>query len=279
MMVLLGAVIGIGVPGLSAALPVYLGTRITVHQALVGYGIDSGARQRGNALAGGVGRVFAFIPQTMQLGACSLFRKRTRALLTLIALTISAAAFLCVQTTTYSFNTVLNQVFSTFHTDIFVDFPDAQPYQNVQQVLAAVPGIADSEPLIQRDIQTQWGDGTLTGVEPNAHLYQKHLVAGRWFTASDQNVAVISNVAANKSGLRVGDTVSFHTALYSAHWKIIGMAVDDNNPLGFGVLLAPLDQVRAFEHLPPGFTQSVLIRSTSRAQSAIDALAARIDDA
>jgi putative ABC transport system permease protein len=278
-LVLLGAVIGIGVPLLAAALPIYLGTRITVHQALSGYGLDGGAGRRSSGWARGIGRVFAFFPQTIQLGTRSLFRKRTRAMLTLIALMISGAAFLCVQTTTYSFNSLLNQVFSTYHADVFVGFPNPQPYRKVNQVLASVPGVAASEPGFQEQVQTQWGNSTLTGVEPDAHLYQKDLVAGRWFTANDQNAVVLSTDAASKSGLKIGDTIAFHTALYSARWEIIGMAVDHNNPIGLGVMLATVSEVQAFEHLPSDFTQELLIRSTSSAQPAIDALAARIDDA
>ncbi len=278
-LVLLSIAIGIGVPLLAAALPVYLGTRITVHQALSGYGLGGGVRQRGRDWAKVIGRICAWIPQTMQLGARSLFRKRTRAMLTLMALLISGAAFLCVQTTTASFNTLLNQLLSTYHTDMFVDLTNPQPYSQLQQELARVPGIAETEPLFQDDVQTQWGNGLLTGVEPDAHLYQKQMVSGRWFTESDQNVVVISPNAASKSGLKVGDTLSVHTALYSARWKIIGLAQDYNSPPGgLGVLLAPLQQVTAFEHLPPGFTQQVMVLSASRNQTDIDVLAAHIDD-
>jgi putative ABC transport system permease protein len=277
--VLISAAVGIGVPMLAAALPVYLGTRITVHQALSGYGLDGVTNKRAGTWGQAVGRVFGFIPQTIQLGARSLFRKRTRAALTLVALMVSGAAFLCVQTTTYSFNTLLNQLFSTYHADIFVGFTSPESDQHVQQVLASVPGVAASENFFQEGIQTQWGDGTLTGVEPNAKLYQKQLVAGRWFTDADQNVAVLSTDAANKSGLKIGDTIAFHTALYSARWKIIGLAADHNNPLGLGVVLGSVNELRAFEHLPSDFTESLLIRSTNSSQSAIDALAGRIDDA
>ncbi len=277
-LVLLSIAIGIGVPLLAAALPVYLGTRITVHQALSGYGLEGGVNQRGRGWARALGRSFGFIPQTIQIGVRNLFRKRTRAVLTLLALTISGAAFLSVQTTTYSLNTLLSQIFDTYHADVFVGFPNPQPYSKLQQLLATMPGLAQSEPFFQDGIQTQWGNGLLTGVEPDAHLYQKHMIAGRWFTESDENVAIISTDAANKSGLKVGDTISFHTALYNSRWKIIGMAQDYNNPIGFGVLLAPLKQVAAFEHLPPDFIQAVLIRANSRNQPDIDALAARLDD-
>ena len=100
-----------------------------------------------------------------------------------------------------------------------------------------------------------------------------------WFTPGDEHVVILSTSAANKSGLKLGDTISIHTTLYSARWEIIGIAQDYNSPPGgLGVLLAPLQQVTAFEHLPPGFTQSVMVLSASRKQADIDALATRIAD-
>ena len=277
-LVVLSAAIGIGIPLLAAVLPIYLGTRITVHQALSGYGLDGSASRRARGWARVLGRPFAWVPQTIQVGARNLFRKRTRAILTLLALTISGAAFLSVQTTTYSLNTLLSQIFNTYHADVFVGFPNPQPYSKLQQILTTIPGLAQSEPFYQEGIQTQWGTALLTGVAPDTQLYQKHMVAGRWFSEDDENVAILSTDAANKSGLKIGDTIFFHTALYSARWKIIGLAQDYNNPIGFGVLLAPLKQVATFEHLPPDFTEAVLIRATSRNQSDIDSLAARLDD-
>jgi putative ABC transport system permease protein len=278
LVILLSIAVGVGVPLLATALPVYFGTRITVHQALSGYGLESAGRS-GRGRSSATLRAFGWIPQTFQLGARSLFRKRTRAMLTLMALIISAAAFLCVQTTTASFNTLLNQILGTYHADMFVNLANPQPYSKIQQELASVPGIAGSEPLFQDLVHTEWGDGVLTGVEPDAHLYQKQVVSGRWFTASDHDVVVISTDAAEKSGLKVGESIAVHTSLYSARWRIIGVAQDYNNGPGeFGVLLSPVEQVTAFEHLPAGFTQSVMVLSASRGQADIDALAARIDD-
>src|SRR5262249_855347 len=85
----------------------------------------------------------------------------------------------------------------------------------------------------------------------------------------------------NKSGLKVGDTISFHDALHSATWHIIGIVKDYNGsgPGNFGVLLAPLAQVNAFLHLPPQFTQSVMIQASNSSPSEANALATRIDNA
>ena len=143
---------------------------------------------------------------------------------------------------------------------------------------ANVQGIGRVERLSQAGIQTQWGQGTLTGVEPDAQLYHKQVVSGRWFTEGEQNVALVNENAAQKYGVKVGDTISFHDDLHSATWTVIGIAHDGNNAMGFGVLLAPASQVNAFLRLPDDYASGLMVKSTSARQADIDALATRIDD-
>jgi putative ABC transport system permease protein len=271
--------IGVGVPLLSAALPIYFGTRMTVHKALSGYGLDGGTAQHGARWGRATRQVLGFIPQTMQLGVRSLFRKRLRAILTLTTLTMAGAAFLAVQTTTYSFQTFLDQVFTTYHYHVLVRVPNPQPYAQLQAKLSTVPGVVCMEQLTWYDVQTQWGDGLLTGIEPKTQLYQKQLVAGRWFESSDQHAVIISQDAAEKSGLKVGDTISFHDALHSASWHIIGVVRDYRGigPGSFGVLLTPITQVNAYLHRPAQYTSSVMIQTSDTSPSAVNALATRID--
>jgi len=274
-------VVGIGTPLLAAALPAYIGTGITVRQALSGYGIDSGAAQRGRSWARVAGNAFSIFPQTVQLGIRSLFRKRTRTILTLMTLTISGAAFLSVQTASYSFNTLLDRVYTTYHFDVMVSTPNAQPFSSFQQVLEAVPGVASIEKLSQDKVPTNWGNAQLTGVQLDTQLYQKQILAGRWFTSTDQNVVIISKDAADKSGLKVGDTFPLNTSYNNARWHIIGIVSDYSGigPGNLGILLAPIAQVDAFKRLPPNYVDTVIVQSTSSRQDAVDALATRIDDA
>jgi putative ABC transport system permease protein len=276
-LLLVAVLVGVGVPLLAAALPVYLGTRITVRQALSGYGLDGASG--GSAWSRFAGRVFGFVPQTVQLGARSLFRKRTRAALTLLALAISGAAFLAVQTTAYSFNSFLGELFGQYDADVFVNISGAASYNQIQGALATVPGIGRTERFSQALVQTQWGQGVLTGVEPDAQLYHKQVISGRWFTDGEQHVALVNHIAAQKYGIKIGDTISFHDDLHSAMWTIIGIAHDGNDAGGFGVLLAPAAEVNAYLHLPLDYVSGIMVKSTSASQADIDALATRIDSA
>ncbi|HEU0001346.1 MAG TPA: FtsX-like permease family protein, partial [Ktedonobacteraceae bacterium] len=242
-----------------------------------GYGLDGSSQQRG----GKWGRVsgLSFIPQTIQLGMRSLFRKRARAILTLLTLVIAGSAFLAVQTTAYSFGTFLDQVFTAYHFDILVSVPDPEPIRKLQQSLMSVQGVQRVEPLIWNDVDTAWGTGLLTGVEPGTQLYQKQLVSGRWFDPADQDAVIISQDAAAKSGLQVGDSISFHGATASAIWNIIGIVKDYNGigPGALGVLLAPIAEINAFKQLPPDFVQTVMLSSSDSSAAGVNALASRID--
>src|SRR5579871_672701 len=273
--IILCLVVGIGVPLLAALFPIWRGTRITVHQALSGYGLDGGARRRSFT-----GRFFGFLPQTAQLGIRSLSRKRSRTALTLLALALSGACFLAVQTTAYSFSTFLTQETNIYHADIFVNLAEPTPRETLAQALANTPGIAQLDGTEDQLVHSQWGDGVLTGITPGSPTYHQQMLAGRWFTANDTNVVVLSDKAANNAGKHIGDTISFNDGLHSATWTVIGIARDNNNAaIKLGVLLAPLAEVDAFQHLPASYMNSALIIAGNHNASAVTALAAQVDDA
>jgi putative ABC transport system permease protein len=280
-LILIGVGVGMGVPLLAAIIPIALGTRITVRQAMSGYGLDGGAGGRSgrSGKAGGVSRRVGATPQTIKLGARSLFRKRARAALTLLALAISGTAFLAVQTTSYSFDGFLTNVLGVYQADVWVGLTTPIPYSKAQTLLAQTPGVARSEPMASAFVQTHWGNAVAEGIAPNAQIYHHEIVSGRWFTASDQNVVVLSEAAARKTGLKAGDLLPFHDDLHSASWRVIGVT-RDNNDLGLplGVVLAPISQVTAFQRLPADYAETILLTSTDKHQSAIDALAARVDN-
>jgi len=277
-LVITAVLVGIGVPLAAATIPILIGTRITVKEALTGYGLSSGDSRRGRRWSAVMRAMFGYLPQAAQLGLRSIFRRRTRAALTVSALAISGAAFLAVQTTTSSWNAVLNDIFASYRADVFVTFNNPQRSGEVEPVVAAVRGVAQTEPLSETFVNTTWGTVSLTGVVPDPALYHKNIVAGRWLTASDEATVLISQDAAQRSGLRVGDSVDFHTDLYNAHWRIIGIVKDLKGAGAQGVFITTLAQANAFNHLPEDYAQGLMIRSTSSNQADIDALAKRVDD-
>ncbi|MDQ2716059.1 MAG: FtsX-like permease family protein, partial [Chloroflexota bacterium] len=112
--VLVSIAVGLGIPLVAALIPLWNGTRITVREAMANYGVSGGGSQ------GTLARHMTWVPQTTWLGFRSIFRKRGRAILTLLALTFSATAFLSIQTTTYSFDRGLADLVSVYHFDASV---------------------------------------------------------------------------------------------------------------------------------------------------------------
>ncbi|MEO8971262.1 MAG: ABC transporter permease [Ktedonobacteraceae bacterium] len=260
-----GLLVGIGTPLLAAALPLYFATRVTVKQALSGYGIENNT-SRGRVWAPLTGFAFALFPQTVQFGVRSMFRKRTRTLLTLLALAFAGIAFLAVQTASYSFDNLLNQMYSTYNFDAAVSVDNPQPFHKFDQLLGSIPGVKRIESQSVDTASTDWGNAALTGVLQNTRIYQKHVIAGRWFTSTDTNVVLISKDAANISGLKVGDTVSFYLGLQQLHWQIIGIVNDESGigPGNLGAFVAPLQQINAVKQLPADYTQSVMLQLSNR---------------
>ena len=280
--VLISLGVGIGSPLVAALIPVYSGTRITVKQALSGYGVESSSR--GNGGWNRVARVmFVLFPQTVQFGVRNMFRKRLRSVLTLVTLAVAGAALLAVQTANYSFNTFLNQVYHVYHFDVIVALSDPIPQSTFEHLLSPVNGVGRIEGLNQDKATTQWGDAQFTAVQQDTQIYRKELVAGRWFASGDHDMVIISQDAADKSGLKAGNTITFTVGLHTAHWQIIGIRRDYSNigPGNLGVLLTTIPEMNALEQFPPDYVQEVMIQSTNPAptQAYLNALSRRVDNA
>ncbi|MGZ6391279.1 MAG: ABC transporter permease, partial [Ktedonobacterales bacterium] len=99
--------VGFGAPLLAALPPLWNGTRISVREALAAYGVSVG---QGRAPATARGTGLTWVSQTSRLGLRSMFRKRWRAALTLMTLTLAGASFLVVQTATTSVNNTVGAV-------------------------------------------------------------------------------------------------------------------------------------------------------------------------
>ena len=97
-MILLSAAAGLLVPLLAALIPLWMGTRITVREAISAYGVQAGSSRQTHAW----GRHFAWIPQTVWPGVRGLFRKPGQVALTLLTLTLSITVFMAVQVTNAS---------------------------------------------------------------------------------------------------------------------------------------------------------------------------------
>jgi putative ABC transport system permease protein len=266
-------VVGFGVPLVAALLPLWRGTGITVREAMTGYGVNT----RGNASRRSGRQHLLWVPQTTWLGVRGIFRKRGRAILTLLALTLTGIAFLSIQTATASFDQYSRQFSGIYTDDATVILETPQPYDTMRLTALAVPNVARVEPIESCRVNTKWGQLALIGIQANTQMYLKDLIAGRWFAANETNVLVISQVAANKSGLQVGDRLTFSDATSTASWRIIGEVYDPTNPAEFGVGLTSVNNYATFKGGPSNLVQGFMLQGVNRAPQAVNRMVSRLD--
>jgi len=275
--ILLSAVVGLLIPFGAALVPLWSGTRITVREALSAYGVE-GSPVRADRMPVGAG--WTWVPQTAWLGLRGLFRRSGRAVLTLLALTLSAAAFLAVQTTTYSVNDYLGKLFSQYGADLFVSTGQPQPLEQIRSQLLSVPNASVVERFSNREVNSHWGHLVLTGVEQTPTLYRRDILRGRWFTPGEKNVVLINEQLQQKTALRIGDAIEVTTGVKSKSFRVVGVLHDLNGGLGtIGVAMMSYDSWLAFFDLPSDRAGGFMVGTVDHAQAAVDTTANRIDDA
>ncbi len=260
-----------------------MGTRITVREALSAYGISAG--RAGNRRARLTQRRTG-VSQTTWLGLRGVFRKRWRAALTLLTLTLAGTTFLVVQTTAAATNQTTANAFANYHDDVL-----AQIYaQNAPLVaqISALSNVGRVERYREAEgAESQWGQLLLLGFQPDTRLYTPQLISGRWLSPSDTNAALINEEAATATGLHVGDTLTLSSAQYfngqltpgnQATWTIIGIIHQPMDGLGqIGTVITSVENANHFFGDPADLTPELLIEARDHAPGAVDALTRQVD--
>lgn len=281
--IILGLAVGFGVPLLSALVPLWIGTRITVREALSAYGISIGSALSSRVrLASHLTRV----SQTTWLGLRGVFRKRWRAALTLLTLTLVGATFLIVQTTAAATNQTTANAFAPYHYDV-----SASIYAQNAELLAqisALPNVGRVESYREDEgAESQWGQLLLLGVQPDTRLYTPQLISGRWLSPGDTNAVLLNEEAAQATGLHVGNTLTLSSVQYfngrpipgnQATWTIIGIVHQPMDGTGqIGTVITSVENTNQFSGDPADLTPELLIQARDRSQGAVDTLTRQVD--
>lgn len=271
--ILVSVAVGLGIPLAAALLPLWTGTRITVREAMAAYGVSSGAKR------GRLAPPMGWLRQTTRLGLRGVFRRRGRVALTLLALTLSATAFLAVQTTTYAVDSFGRQIFVQYNADIFLSLSSPQPYAPLKAQLLSLPNVGRIERFEQDRVSTRWGDLNLQAAEPETRLYHYQLIKGEWLTANQSKSLLLSEAAAGAAGLTVGDTIALSSATTMQQWTVIGIVRDYNGGTGaIGSAFTSIADLHAFTGEPLDAGSAFLVQARDRSTAAVNALATRMDD-
>ncbi len=279
----MGFAIGFGVPILAALLPLWNGTRISVRDALAAYGVSAGS---GNTLLARVGRRLTWVSQTVWLGLRGVFRKRWRAALTLLTLTLAAASFLVVQTASASVAHAIGSVNANLAADIHLDTAQPVSLAHLRSQLSSVGNVQRVERYGPDDnVTTRCGRLVMLAFDPDTQLYHYQLTSGRWLAGGETGTALLSDEALARTGLHIGDTLTISdqgNQGAQATLRVVGtvkQSVYDFGAVGALVTsVAAYNQVRGFPTGSSGDAGiSFLIQARDRSPSAVNQLTDELD--
>jgi ABC-type antimicrobial peptide transport system permease subunit len=203
-------------------------------------------------------------------------RRRGRAVLTVLALTLSGTAFLAIATATSSLDAQVARRYNAYHFDVQVNQIAGTPAPDARfrARLLALPNIRRIERWGTLQVHTEWGNIDLSGVEQQSRLYRPSLLSGRWFHPGERGAVLLSDAAAQRTGLTIGDTITLSAQGQAVTWRVIGIIRDPNVSLGsLGSAIATASDLNRLIGLAPDVGVEWMIQARDRSPAAINHLA------
>lgn len=154
---LLVAAVGLVVPLLAAAYPVWKGSGVSVREALDDYGVGqkafgTSAFDRALAGLGGASR-------PVLLALRNSFRRRMRLALTMVTLVLAGLFFMAALNVRASLINTLDHLFDTMKYDLTVNLSGMYPFEKVERATRNTPGVLQAEGWLTTE-------GSLPGAAP-----------------------------------------------------------------------------------------------------------------
>jgi putative ABC transport system permease protein len=225
--------VGIFVPLLAAAVPVYLGMRTSVRRALYDSNNLAGA-SFGHGIVDRILGSLKGLPRPMALSLRNTFLRKGRLALTLITLTLAAGVFMAVASVRTSIDATVNRVAAHRPYDLWVNVAESKPRALLERETLAVRGVTAAETWQEHASTRQRPDGTESGMidvvgqPPNSDFFNPELIQGRWLKPDDTNALVMdTGVTRAEPDLAVGNTIRLKIGEVEKDWKIVGLIRGD----------------------------------------------------
>ncbi|MBI1852908.1 MAG: FtsX-like permease family protein [Planctomycetes bacterium] len=292
--------VGLVVPLLAAAVPVWKGSRISVREALAHYDVSSIAFgvSRVDRLVAGVGGTM----RPLLLAIRNAFRRRGRVALTVVTLAMAGLFFLSARNMRASMIHTLDRLFETKRFDLSLILGTMIPMEKVERATRNTPDIVRAEGWIATEASVPrasdaheppastpaglHGGGhasgasdddrfTVLGVPIETEMLRPHIVEGRGLQADDDNAMVVNSaLVSSLPQLVVGAEVNLQMGPSLGPWRIVGIAREPFSPR---VAYVP----RSFFEVHgghAGMTNSVRLVLDPADAHSIDAIKARLDE-
>lgn len=237
--IILGIMLGLGVPILSAVIPVYNGTRVTILEAMTDLGIGGGYR------VGPLTRLVKVLPLPLNIKQSlnNITQRKWRLALTVLTLTLAISAFMGVSAVFVRLDQILKDLFSTFDYEVMLETTDIQRYETVKSlILENVDEVKDVHPgtgaMVELEGYVSPYDNSssffLIGIEPSTSLLNMEMQEGSgWQDDPERHGIVLTNQTSNQLKKSIGDTVSITYGGKRLELEIIGIM---NYPFDMGFM-------------------------------------------
>lgn len=294
------ALVGVVVPLLAAAYPVWKGCAVPVREALADFGVSrtsfgAGAFDRALAGVGGGAR-------PLVLAVRNSFRRRARLALTLVTLAAGGLFFMTALNVRASIINSLDRLFATRKFDLSVALTTMYPSERIERAAMNTPGVRAAEGWIATEGvlpapdahaagdargsnsggHSPGGDhaggaqgGTrfgVTGLPPETRLHEPDIVEGRALRAGDTDAVVVNTaLAARAPQFKVGAVVRLRIGGDESPWRVVGIAREPFSPAAAYVTRA------YFDARHPGMTNSVRLALDRADRDSINRVRAELD--
>lgn len=223
--------VGLFVPFVAAAKPLWEGARITVRQAIADYGLGGGSGD--NWMSRLLGKIRG-LPRTWALALRNTVRVPDRLMLTLITLSLGGAIFIAVLSVDASFaRTIDNLIEGQYGMDALIAFKRQQRISWVVPLVESNPQVAHAEAWYFEQATMKLESGRQVQVLVQAgpddtEFYKPRLQAGRWLLPTDENAIVINRKWADEEGIQLGDIVQLDLGenYQKTDWVVVGINQD-----------------------------------------------------
>jgi putative ABC transport system permease protein len=227
--IVMGIVMGLLVPLLAALLPVFLGTRVSILEAMTDLGI---AVDYGRGI---LARLIGVLPLPINVrqALSNVTRKKARLVLTWLTLTLAIGVFMGVLGSFFSLDALVDDIFGTFGYQIQVSFNESQDFEQMQAlIMDNVAGVKAVYPATGVSLQiegyvnpdTGQSSPESIGFDTQSDSISLNLLAGTaWRDDPDRQGVVLSSNLAKQLDKEVGERLVFSAGGQTFEREIIGI--------------------------------------------------------
>ncbi|NHZ72810.1 MAG: FtsX-like permease family protein [Aquificales bacterium] len=223
--------VGILVPLLAAAYPVFRGSSITVREALSETGMGQG--KFGSSI---VDRGVNWFTQAMsfsrpmRIAFRNTIRRKARLVFTLFTLILGGAIFVGIMSVQSSLLATLDDALDYFAYEVSMNFDRSYRIEVLQREAMKVEGVASADSWVEntaRRIRPNGEEGpnvSILGTVADTDLIQPTMINGRWLQPDDTNAVVLNTLyLKDESDIDVGDTITLDIEGKEREWEVVGI--------------------------------------------------------